>query len=92
MRAFRALAAFVALLEISFATPTTKTTSTYHIHEKRANVESWQKQFRADGRTTLPLRIGLRQSNLKNADKYLWDVSSPKSPNFGTSNRDKVYV
>jgi tripeptidyl-peptidase-1 len=85
MRPFPVLIAFLALFETSLAIPTANTATTYHLHEKRAEGSGWQKQSRAVGDVTLPLRIGLRQSNLENADKYLWEVSNPKSTKFGTS-------
>jgi hypothetical protein len=85
MRTTQLLAVLVVLFDITLATPTAKTARTYHLHEKRAEGLGWQKKSRADVGVTLPLRIGLRQSNLASADQYLWDVSSPNSPNFGTS-------
>jgi len=32
---------------------------------------------------TIPLSIGLAQSNLAHADQFLMDVSYPDSPNYG---------
>ena len=54
------------------------------LHEKRDHLPSgWGQPEDLDGRTVLPMRIGLTQSNLDKAEEYLMDVSHPESPNFG---------
>ena len=58
--------------------------SKHILHEKRnGEPHQWRKRSRADKDYLLPIRIGLRQQNLENADKYIYDVADPKSPNFG---------
>jgi tripeptidyl-peptidase I len=52
------------------------------VHEKRDRLPSrWTKRGRAQG--TLPMRIGLVQSNLDKAHDYLMDLSHPGSANYG---------
>ncbi|KAK5118876.1 hypothetical protein LTR62_000086 [Meristemomyces frigidus] len=53
------------------------------VHEKRDGVLSWTKHSRAERSTILPVRIGLKQRNLEHGDRWLADISDPKSPNFG---------
>lgn len=54
------------------------------VHESRSAVPSgWTLVRRAEPHTTLPLRIGLAQSNLENLESYILDVSHPESPNYG---------
>ncbi|KAI1827579.1 peptidase S8/S53 domain-containing protein [Xylaria intraflava] len=54
------------------------------LHEKRGAVPHlWEKRDRAAPSQVLPIRIGLRQRNLENAERYIYEVSDPSSPNFG---------
>lgn len=54
------------------------------LHEKRDGLPHlWEKRDRAIRSQVLPIRIGLRQRNLENAEKYIHEVSDPNSPNFG---------
>ena len=54
------------------------------LHEKRdGKPHQWAKRDRAASHHLMPIRIALRQRNLENADKYVYDVSDPRSPNFG---------
>ncbi|KAF2232132.1 subtilisin-like protein [Viridothelium virens] len=54
------------------------------LHEKRdGNPHHWGKRSRAPSTGILPIRIGLRQRNLENAEEYIKDVSDPSSANFG---------
>ena len=56
------------------------------LHEKRGGTpHQWTKRTRAHPNEILPVKIGLIQSNLHNAEQYILDVSDPGSPNFGTS-------
>ena len=56
------------------------------LHEKRdGHPHNWGKRSRASSDDILPIRIGLRQRNLENAEEYIKDVADPKSPNFGRS-------
>ena len=61
-------------------------TSTNHVvHEKRSGSSSWSPKQGAkpDGRITLPVRIGLAESNLHLGDEALMKVSDPDSESFG---------
>ena len=78
---FSAAVAAVALVLTCSAAPT----STKHVlHEKRdSKPQQWEKHDRALAHHVLPIRIGLRQRNLENAEHFIYDVSDPSSPNFG---------
>ncbi|KAF2101778.1 subtilisin-like protein [Rhizodiscina lignyota] len=76
---YSAFAAFTLLLCNAAALP-----DSHAVHEKReATSERWIKRDRVNGLTTLPVRIGLAQSNLDRGYDYLLDVSHPDSPNYG---------
>ena len=54
-------------------------------HESRSWLPpDWVPTRRAAPDFTLPLRIGLVQSNLHNLESFLLDVSHPDSPNYGS--------
>lgn len=55
------------------------------VHEKRSGVSSWSHvtNSKPNGHTTLPVRIGLKQSNLDRGHDILMDISSPTSENYG---------
>ena len=56
------------------------------IHEKRSGSPlAWKRHSRAIKEQTLPIRIGLKQRNLHNADRFIQDVADPDSPNYGRS-------
>jgi tripeptidyl-peptidase-1 len=59
--------------------------SRYVVHEKRDNIAShWtEREFEVDGRSVIPLSIGLAQQNLENGYDFLMDVSAPDSLNYG---------
>jgi tripeptidyl-peptidase-1 len=64
-----ALAAFFALCD---AVPTP---STYALHEKRTAIPRlWSRGDRVERDAILPIRVGLTQSNLENAEEHLMDV------------------
>jgi tripeptidyl-peptidase-1 len=64
-----ALAAFSSLCD---AVPTP---STYALHEKRTSIPRlWARGNRVESDAILPIRIGLTQSNLENAEDHLMDV------------------
>lgn len=45
------------------------------VHEKRdVHSHTWVKRARVEGSAVVPVRIGLRQSNLEKAHEYLMDV------------------
>ena len=53
------------------------------VHEKRAtNPNRWSvRDVNLNPRTTLPVRVGLKQQNLEHGYNFLMDVSHPSSPN-----------
>ncbi|CEJ92875.1 hypothetical protein VHEMI08503 [[Torrubiella] hemipterigena] len=54
------------------------------VHERRdASPTLWNRQERADKNLLLPLRIGLKQSNLDRLNALVHEVSNPESSNFG---------
>lgn len=55
------------------------------VHEKRGGGSSWSQvaNLKPAGRTMLPVRIGLKQSNLDRGHDILMDISSPTSANYG---------
>lgn len=54
------------------------------IHEKRSSLPiGWALAGRHNSAKTLPLRFGLKQSNMERLEEMLMDVSHPDSPNFG---------
>ncbi|CAD6569007.1 MAG: Tripeptidyl-peptidase sed1 [Alectoria sarmentosa] len=66
-------------------TATAAPTFTSHVvHEKRQSEPlNWAKYSRVDPSTILPIRIGLRQSNLDNGPGLLDEVSNPASSRYG---------
>ncbi|KAI1298791.1 subtilisin-like protein [Xylaria venustula] len=59
--------------------------STHAIHERHAPhwAHQWTKKAKVPARAVLPMRIGLRQSNLEAGHEKLMDISNPASPNYG---------
>ena len=59
--------------------------STHIVHEKRSSTSSWTKlsDIKLDERISLPVRIGLKESNLEIAYDSLLDVAHPESKNYG---------
>ena len=54
------------------------------IHEKRTQPPTgWSLTRRHDATSTIPLRFALKQRNIEDIGNYLYDVSHPKSPNYG---------
>lgn len=90
------IAATVAALTLSLgsAVPTATTTTSKHVlHEKRdARPHAWQKRHRAMSDYVMPIRIALRERNTENADRYIYDVADPRSPNFGKDQNWKCWV
>jgi tripeptidyl-peptidase I len=76
------LLGIASLFTLCTAAPTSNTN--HVVHEKRDSAPHyWQKRSRAPLKDRLPIRIGLRQRNLENAESYIYDVADPRSPNFG---------
>lgn len=57
----------------------------YVVHEKRGNEASWSEvsHSKPDKRITLPVRIGLTQTNLDQGHDILMDIAHPDSKNYG---------
>lgn len=73
----------LGLLGGTLAAPT-QNFKRYVVHERRERLPThWNKNAMLHGDSYIPLRIGLKQSNLHKADEFLTDVSDPESPNFG---------
>lgn len=54
------------------------------VHERRSGApHGWIKRSRLQRNAVLPMKVGLKQSNLERGYEYLNDVSHPTSPNFG---------
>ncbi|KAF8800106.1 subtilisin-like protein [Phlegmacium glaucopus] len=58
--------------------------SPYVLHEKRSYVPyGWSLLRRQNASHIIPLRFGLKQSNMDKLEQFLNDVSHPDSPNYG---------
>lgn len=77
-----ASAAAAAFAAVVTALPTS---ANHVVHEKRSGSSNWSpmRDAKPDGRITLPVRIGLTESNLHRGDDILMDVSSPTSERYG---------
>jgi tripeptidyl-peptidase-1 len=65
-------AALVAFANLCDAVPTP---STYALHEKRSSMPRlWSRGNRVERDAILPIRAGLTQNNLENAEMHLMDV------------------
>jgi tripeptidyl-peptidase I len=72
---------FISVISAAFARVVP---STHSVHEKRDFLHPrWLQGTRLHSRAILPIRIGLTQQNLDNAEEQLLDISDPDSPNFG---------
>lgn len=78
---------FTAAAAAAFATLSTAlpTSANHVVHEKRSGSSSWSpiEGTKPDGRITLPVRIGLTESNLHRGDGILMGVSDPASDKYG---------
>lgn len=74
------VSALASVLAVTSALPAS---TPYLVHEKRlANSNQWKvRDVKLNPRTTLPIRVGLKQSNLERGHDFLMDVSHPSSPN-----------
>lgn len=60
------------------------TLSPYIVHESRSHIPAgWSLSRKLEASATLPLRFGLKQSNIEDIGNLLNDVSHPDSPNYG---------
>lgn len=77
-----AIAAAATFTALATALPTI---ADHVVHEKRSGSSSWSpiQGAKPDGRITLPVRIGLTESNLHLGDGILMDVSDPTSEKYG---------
>lgn len=57
--------------------------STHVLHEKRGEHSRLSMRDRLRQETPLLIKIALKQPNMDQAESWLHDVASPKSPNFG---------
>lgn len=74
------LLTFGALVASVIAAPS----STHVQHEKRDALPfGWERHDKLPSHDVLPMRIGLKQSNLDRAEEFLMEVSHPKSPKYG---------
>ena len=76
------LATFGALAAVASALPAS---APHVVHEKRSSTSSWTKvpEVKLNERITLPVRIGLAESNLDSGYDLLLDISHPTSKNYG---------
>lgn len=80
---FSSLVPFVAL-SVALLSGAEPSLSPYNVHEKRTRLPTgWRVTKRLDGTFPIPLRFALKQKNIENIGTYLYDVSHPKSPNYG---------
>ena len=79
MRFTPTFANLLALLSLSMAVQ-----AAYILHEKRSRTPpGWSLVRKYGDSEILPLRFGLKQSNMDRLDEMLFDISHPESPNFG---------
>lgn len=58
--------------------------SPHVVHEEVPSFQgTWSKSHRLHKEATLPVRIGLTQQNLHQAEDFINDVAHPDSPNYG---------
>lgn len=69
---FTSFAAIAALASTALAAPAQL--ERHVLHEKRDSSRNWIKRDRVDSQVTLPVRIGLVQSNLDRGYEYLNEV------------------
>ncbi|KAH8883530.1 alkaline serine protease [Thozetella sp. PMI_491] len=58
---------------------------THVLHERQPDhwVSKWDKRQKAPRDTVLPMRVGLRQRNLRDGHEKLMEISNPNSPSYG---------
>ncbi|KXS98504.1 hypothetical protein AC578_2625 [Pseudocercospora eumusae] len=78
---FSSFAAVAALVATVCAAPAN--VQRHVLHQKRAPSHNWIKRDRVHSELTLPMRIGLTQSNLDKGHELLMEVADPASPKYG---------
>ncbi|KAF8986151.1 peptidase S8/S53 domain-containing protein [Cyathus striatus] len=79
MRLSLSLFVLLAVGLVAFAEPVP-----HILHERRSRIPSgWTALRRHERLATLPLRFGLKQSNLDKLDEFLHDIAHPESANYG---------
>ena len=76
---FRVVLTALSIVQ-TLATPVT---SSKVQHERRSTITSWSKHRRLDSRSVLPVRVGLKQTNLHEVGDKLNSVSDPASLQYG---------
>ncbi|ORY68570.1 peptidase S8/S53 domain-containing protein [Pseudomassariella vexata] len=68
--------------------------ATHKLHERHAPHwgQKWTKRNKVGADVVLPMRIGLKQSNLDVGHDKLMDISNPTSPNYGKHMSDDEVV
>jgi len=60
------------------------TISSWKLHEKRSHIPTgWTRARKHDPSASIPLRFALTQSDIRDIETLLYDVSHPDSPNYG---------
>lgn len=78
------LAGLIAALAVAIEAKPVRKATNHVVHEERLVARrSWTKTARLHSLRSLPVRIGLSQPNLHNADEYINAVSHPKSADYG---------
>ncbi|KAJ5471769.1 hypothetical protein N7530_009126 [Penicillium desertorum] len=75
---------FIMLCALAASTMAVPTAHDYQLHERRDFIpKSWVEGKKLDGNVSLPVRIGLTQSNLDYGHELLMDLSNPHSSRYG---------
>ncbi|KAI0130219.1 Pro-kumamolisin [Xylariales sp. AK1849] len=78
------LASLLAALAVAVEAKPLRRAANHVVHEERTIAAGrWTKATRLHRSKTLPVRIGLTQSNLHRADEYINAVAHPKSTGYG---------
>ncbi|KAF8576122.1 subtilisin-like protein [Ramaria rubella] len=76
------VAVTLSAIGLSCATPPLHSRNV--VHEKRTSEPaSWSRSRKLESDVVLPMRFGLKQSNVDRLEEFLMDVSHPESPNYG---------
>ncbi|KAH8900403.1 putative Tripeptidyl-peptidase sed1 [Thozetella sp. PMI_491] len=54
-----------------------------HERQPERRASTWTKREKADHGMVMPMRVGLKQTNLQDGHDRLMDISNPSSPNYG---------